>query len=236
MHYHFLFDLLPRLWVRERSEVGVRKIAVPNTITQEQVEILRTHYGIPADELVLWSADGAACCFEHAVVVPTFVSDMWAMPETILSPRKALRFAAPPKDSAYRNVKRLYVSRRDVQDGRPLLNEDEVVTRLTAMGFTEIFPGRFSYAEEMHLFQNAEIIVGPFGSGMANIMFCQPGSRIVILQPDSTNWRILSFVMGFLGLEYGYVFGESFRRRARAHNTEWLIDVDDVCRRVASLL
>jgi capsular polysaccharide biosynthesis protein len=161
---------------------------------------------------------------------------MWAMPETILSPRKALRFAAPPKDSAYRNVKRLYVSRRDVQDGRPLLNEDEVVTRLTAMGFTEIFPGRFSYAEEMHLFQNAEIIVGPFGSGMANIMFCQPGSRIVILQPDSTNWRILSFVMGFLGLEYGYVFGESFRRRARAHNTEWLIDVDDVCRRVASLL
>ena len=147
-----------------------------------------------------------------------------------------MRHATPPREAKFRDAKRLYVSRRDVVDSRSLVNETELVERLTALGFVEVFPSTFDYDQEMFLFQNAELVVGPFGSGMANVMFCTAGARVVFLQPDSTNWRIMSFVMDYLGLDYGYIFGESFRQRSRGHNTEWIIDVDAVVTRLGLLL
>lgn len=236
MHYHFLFDTLPRLWFLGHAALANHRIALPDTVRPYQIEALTKYYGIEQDRIDIFASTGAACLFDQAWAAPSMVSDWWAMPETTLAPRTALRHATPPREEKFRNARRLYISRRDVVDSRGLVNETELVERLAALGFVEIFPSAFPYDQEMHLFNNADIVIGPFGSGMANLMFCKPGAKVVLLQPDSTNWRILSFVMHALDLQYGYVFGEAFRKRARGHNTEWIIDVDAVVARVDGLL
>ena len=236
MHYHFLFDMLPRLWFLQQNVFEGYRVALPDTVRPYQVEALTAYYGIDREAIDIFSTTGPACLFEQAVAAPSMVTDWWAMPETIVAPRSALQHAVPPRDARFRDARRLYVSRRNMADSRGLVNESELVDRLVALGFTEVFPSEFSYDQEMHLFNQAEIVVGPFGSGMANLMFCAPRARVVLLQPDSTNWRILSFVMHELDLDYGYIFGESFRRRSRGHNTEWIIDADAVIAHVKTLL
>ncbi|MEA1835256.1 glycosyltransferase family 61 protein [Methylobacterium durans] len=235
MHYHFLFDFLPRLCFRENFTIRDCKLAIPDTVLPSQVEILKRYYALAEDKIVIYSVGGGSCLFERAYVAPTLVSDEWAIPE-VISPRTALVHARPPENTKFQNLKRIYISRRDTRDPRRLVNEDALAACLVKHGFVEVFPGDFSYDEEMYIFQNAEVVVGAFGSGMANLIFCSPGAHVMLLQPDATNWRILSFVMGYLGLSYGYIFGESFRRAERMHNTEWLVDIDLVERELNSVL
>ena len=236
MHYHFLFDVLPRLWFLRHESLASFSIALPETVAAYQIDVLTRYHGIDPERIEVFAVEGPSCLFDRACAAPSMVCDWWAMPEATIAPRTALRHAAPPADAAFRDAKRLYVSRRDVADSRGMVNESELVERLGALGFVEVFPSMFPYDQEMFLFNNAEIVVGPFGSGMANVMFCAPGAKIVFLQPDSTNWRIMSFVMDALDLQYGYIFGEAFRRQSRGHNTEWVIDADAVVARLRGLL
>lgn len=236
MHYHFLFDVLPRLWFLKNPDWNNHTITLTTAIRPYQLAALVENYGIDKHRIRLVEPSGPACLFEQAVAAPSMVSDFWFMPEAVIAPRAALSQAVTPRDPRFAGAKRLYVSRRDVADNRSLVNETELVEALLPLGFTEVFPSTFSYEEEMGLFQQAEIIVGPFGSGMSNLMFCSPGAKVVFLQPDSTNWRILSFAMEPLQLDYGYIFGEAFRRHSRMHNTEWVIDVDAVVKRLRGLI
>ena len=234
MHYHFLFDFLPRLFFRQGCFADF-SIAVPDVIKNYQYKALINIYDIPEDKIVIYPTRDAATIFDTLVVTPTLVSDFWAAPEVVLAPRAGLAKAKAPRDTRLESADYIYVSRRDTLDRRRLVNEDEMVNKIVSLGFIEIFPGDYSLEEEMWIFSRAKMVVGPFGSGMANIIFCSPGARVIILQPNSTNWRILSFVMEFLKVDYGYVFGEAFLRSGLGHNTEWVIDVDKVVHHVAYL-
>jgi hypothetical protein len=37
---------------------------------------------------------------------------------------------------------------------------------------------------QMQLFQNADFIVAPHGAGLANLLFCAPGTKIIEFSPD----------------------------------------------------
>jgi hypothetical protein len=77
---------------------------------------------------------------------------------------------------------RLYVSRRDVER-RSLSNEDAVEEALAAMGFIVVtFQGR-PLAEQIRLFQDAEIVVSPHGAGLAHLAAAKPGLKVFEFMP-----------------------------------------------------
>jgi len=234
MHYHFLFDFLPRLIFRKGPFADV-SVAVPDIIKNYQYQALINVYGIPREKIVVYPTRNYATLFKQLIVTPTLVSDFWAAPEVVTIPRAGLSKARSPADARLQRPDFIYVSRRDTLDRRRLANEDKLVDRLSQLGFIEIYPGDYSLEEEMWIFSRAKIVIGPFGSGMANILFCSPGAKVIVLQPNSTNWRILSFVMDFLSLDYGYIFGEAFLRSGLGHNTEWVVDIDKVVGRASHL-
>ena len=43
------------------------------------------------------------------------------------------------------------------------------------------------FSEEIDLFYNAECVVGLHGAGLANIVFCKPGTRVIELINTSTS-------------------------------------------------
>ena len=82
-----------------------------------------------------------------------------------------------------KNNKKLYISRNNCSF-RNLINEGDVIERLKKNGFTAVDLNNYNIFEQIELFSNAETIVGPTGSGMANISFCNPGVKIFEISPS----------------------------------------------------
>ncbi|MEN7549780.1 glycosyltransferase family 61 protein [Rapidithrix thailandica] len=77
--------------------------------------------------------------------------------------------------------KKLYIRRHNAK-GRNLLNEAAVLDVLGRYGFEIIEAEKLSLLEKAGLFHEAEFIVAPHGAGMANIVFCQPGTCVLELR------------------------------------------------------
>jgi capsular polysaccharide biosynthesis protein len=77
---------------------------------------------------------------------------------------------------------------------RRLLNQDEIVRRMAAHGYTVIDPGTMTLAEQISTFAGAERVVGVLGAAMTNIAFCPAGTPVAIIThayfPDTFFWFI----------------------------------------------
>lgn len=82
--------------------------------------------------------------------------------------------------NAYTNLnlknkpKRLFLARKK---GKRNYNQDEVKRLLLTYGFAQVFLEDYSFLEQVELFQNAEIIIGPPGAAWANLLFCRQGIK-----------------------------------------------------------
>lgn len=89
-------------------------------------------------------------------------------------------------------AKRIFISRKDAPK-RKILNEDEIFRLFEAQGFVRYELSTLSVAEQIALFNQAEIVVGEHGAGMTNCLFCKPGTKVIeIFQAliDSGPWWI----------------------------------------------
>jgi capsular polysaccharide biosynthesis protein len=50
---------------------------------------------------------------------------------------------------------------------------------LDELGFKLIDPSKLSLSQQVEAFSNAEIILGPHGAGLTNIMFCNQGTKVI---------------------------------------------------------
>jgi len=74
--------------------------------------------------------------------------------------------------------KRIIISRGS-STTRRWLNENECISSLDSHGFKLIDPSKLSLSQQVEAFSNAEIILGPHGAGLTNIMFCNPGTKVI---------------------------------------------------------
>jgi hypothetical protein len=91
----------------------------------------------------------------------------------------ALAEPNPPRFSS-----RVYVSRRDAGH-RQVLNEAAVEALLGEYGFESYALTELSFREKVVLFAGARAVVGPVGAGLANIVFCAPGTPLIELLPNN---------------------------------------------------
>lgn len=89
-----------------------------------------------------------------------------------------------PSDLA--TPKRLFVCRSAARR-RKLATEGALVAKLAAYGFTPVVLEQLPFAEQVRLFAGADTVLGLHGAGLANAVFCRPGTRLIELMPDS--WR-----------------------------------------------
>ncbi|MEA5463124.1 glycosyltransferase family 61 protein [Leptothoe sp. PORK10 BA2] len=77
--------------------------------------------------------------------------------------------------------RKIYLTRAHVSTGRKLLNEFELRRLLEAHGFEIIIADKLSVSAQANLFNESKYIVSPHGAALANIAFCEPGTRILEL-------------------------------------------------------
>jgi len=87
---------------------------------------------------------------------------------------------APKIENSAKN--RLFISRADALFRR-VLNEEEILPLLNEYGFTSVKLEGLSFIEQVKLFRDAEAVVLPHGSGLANLVFCSKGTKVIELLP-----------------------------------------------------
>ena len=132
-----------------------------------------------------------------------------------------IRQALPGTDRSGAGPRRLFVKRTSTY--RTLLNEAEVETFLAGRGFMPVDPGRLSVSEQVELFSRADIVVGPSGAALTNIVWCAGGARVLVLHADHPfkkypYWDALARVSGA---------GISYLAGPRANNVQGLFEAHD---------
>ncbi len=75
---------------------------------------------------------------------------------------------------------RIYLARRHASD-RPLLNEAEVIAQFERHGFHAIDPEQHSFEAQVRHVAGAQILAGPYGANLANMLFARHAHKLLIL-------------------------------------------------------
>ena len=131
------------------------------TLDQVNQVSLQKHLHIECEELSFFT--GTFCLSKHALSLVKYKIESFL----------ELSLAKSGKSS-----KRIIVSRGS-STTRRWLNENECINLLDTLNFKLIDPSKLSLSQQVEAFSNAEIILGPHGAGLSNIMFCNPGTKVI---------------------------------------------------------
>ena len=174
-YYHWMTEILPRFGLLGDALGAVDHVLTPRSASF-QVEALErlgieSHQVLAPSDQTQYQAD--------RLVVPSLAGVMnHVRPSSIEFVRRL--FGVAPADRPPRPGRRLYVSRAG-EARRRVVNDGEVISLLGDHGFEVVTPGDLSVTEQARIFSEAEIVVGPHGGGLTNMIFCAPGTRIIEL-------------------------------------------------------
>ena len=66
-----------------------------------------------------------------------------------------------------------------------LINNKEIVKFLSDNGFSSYKISELDFFEQIYLFHNAKIVIGPHGAAFTNLIFSNPGLEIIEIIPDN---------------------------------------------------
>ncbi|MBI4779844.1 MAG: DUF563 domain-containing protein [Oscillatoriophycideae cyanobacterium NC_groundwater_1537_Pr4_S-0.65um_50_18] len=182
-YFHWIVDILPRLELLRQCGIAWDTIDWfwINNIDQPFQQQTLAALGIPLEKVLV--SDRHPFIQADSLIVPSFAGHLgWSEPWALEFLRqKFLPLAA----SSSRNLpKRIYVSRTQAHH-RLVLNEAAVLQQLLPLGFVSVTLENLSFAEQIALFAQADVIIAPHGGGLTNILFCRPGTTIVELVAPS---------------------------------------------------
>jgi capsular polysaccharide biosynthesis protein len=115
---------------------------------------------------------------------------------------------APDGKSLSRAV-RLYVGRDDAQTRR-VTNQAEIIERVLApLGFESVVLNGRSIREQAALFSKADVVVGVNGAALSNLVFCKPGTTVIVLHHPIHLSRFFFELSHTVGLDYFGLTGEA---------------------------
>jgi capsular polysaccharide biosynthesis protein len=199
---HFLLDgMTCVLAMLEAGVLDRLPLATPR-LRRWQRDLLRLAFG----DLVWQEMEAPIVRIAGAVYSPA-MDHYLHHPGPLLMGLRARLLAAvqglEPKGSAAKlRRRRLYVSRRG-QPMRVMVNEMALEAALVRRGFQIVRPERMSVADQIALFSQAEVIVGPTGAGLTNAVFAAPGCQFVEIQPENFASFWAPAFSRLIGLDWG---------------------------------
>jgi len=228
VHSHWLMQTLPRIDLLRKLNIRP-KLMVMGKLKGYQFETL-SMLGFSRDDIIyvapdeVWTVDelyvvhSSATCGVHkgvGQVVPGWQDFYQYLGDQVEDDQVAGR--------------RLYVSRLDVKNHiRRFLNEEQVCEVMREYGFDVIVPSKYTFAEEINVFRNADFIVGPMGAGLYNAVFANEGCRLLAITEDRYFEPWFNHIVSHKSKLFSYLIGESFlsddSRHKGTHNS-WILDI-----------
>jgi len=202
-YFHFLTDAMGQLHWRDRAPVRGAQIVVSGYPRAAEATLpfmgaAMAAAKIPARDIQPFDGTLLFC---RSLIFPK--RDTGMSPWKAQHLRKIFGVEGRP-----RGAKRIYVA-RGAAPRRRVLNEAAVETLLKAHGFISVNPGALSFADQVALFADAEIVVGPHGAGLTNCVFMAPGGALIELTHDKRVVWTYHEVAGATGLNYACIISDA---------------------------
>ena len=190
---HWLFDVLPRIGLCEEV-FDISKVdffLLPNFKKKFQKETLlmlnidekkclssEEYRHIKTEKVII--TDHPYCTTNNATSditnIPKWISD-WLKKKYLVDGSKNKKYSS-----------KIYIDRSDSESNtkhlRKILNEEDVVNLLKSRGFEKVILGKLNFKDQVELFNQAKVIVGLHGAGLANISFCKINTKIIEFKND----------------------------------------------------
>lgn len=200
-YYHWLIDSIARLGLLRRSGRfdEVDYFLVPNYNTKYQKETF-AHLGIGKDKIIdeelihhiqadrLIVTSYTEIKFHHPKSALDFLHDSFTIPQTN-NQRDTL----------------IYIPRGDAGSNRKVINEAQLIDVLKGYGFEIRFLSEMALHEVAKFFNSAKLVLGAHGSGFANLVFCEPGTKVIEFFPINYVRHIDYDICNKMGLDYHYL-------------------------------
>jgi len=182
-YFHWLLEVLPKLLLIARAGYRFQDIGL-FVVRQRNVQLLEflEFLGIPGERVYDWQ--GAAHLLPRRLLAVSSLEhyDYRQNPTGILvepwaSRAMHARFSRPRAPGAH--GRRIYIDRAHASLRR-VLNNTDVKAALAPHGFEFLALERLNLAQKQALFADAEMVVGPAGAGFANLLFCHPGTQVLV--------------------------------------------------------
>jgi Capsular polysaccharide biosynthesis protein len=231
-YFHWMYDVLPRIHLIQKSGMDLDNIDYfifenyQYSYQKQTLEIL----GIP----------------EHKIIQSRDKPHIQAKKVIIPSPNSSPNYTATSEwicdflkqkflPERFKNVtanRRIYMSREKAAS-RSVINQDELMKRLELLNFESVILESLTISEQAELMASASVVLAPHGAGLSNIVFCQPGTKVIELFTPTyvqPGYWILSNVCK---LEHYYLVGELAGTKTKHDlmNSGWLdiqININDL--------
>lgn len=174
-YYHFLAEALPRLHLARGLLDHVDHYVSNGSPGSFHARWL-AQAGVPAERIV-WAGPHAHFHCDQLLFSNDLLHDQQPTPWNVSAIRASVR-ADPPKVRPHR---RLWISRRAAHTRR-IEWEQRVFGEIP--GLEPVVLEELSPRQQIRLFSEAAVVVAPHGAGLANLVFCSPGAKILELFPS----------------------------------------------------
>ena len=202
-YFHWFCDSLPR-FIQAKEVNDKYPILLPKSIenieyVKKTIDILQINYIAYGDE-------------ESVKVEDLFVSSHSAPSgnynnKTINLLAKSLKSNININQN--NNFKNIWISRSKSKH-RKIKNESEILPLLKKFNFEIVFPEEMTFEEQIKIYHGANIIGGLHGGGLTNILFMNPGTKLLEVRRENDNLNNCYYTLASeLGINYYYVNSKS---------------------------
>ncbi|MFC5355617.1 glycosyltransferase family 61 protein [Azospirillum himalayense] len=238
-YQHWLFEILPQ--VTAAWQAGVDTVIVSSDIRRYQRRALEL-LGFSGDRVVTHDLTHTMYCDSLLAGSFTAFNMGWVHPEAFAVYDRLVE--ATRETATIESPELVYISRSDAEWKRRLLNEAELIERLSRLGFVAINPGALDFDNEVQVLSKAKIIVGAVGAGMSNMVFAPPGIDVIAIQSPSFGMtsRFFPMVASIRSQRWHSIMSVALNPTAndvavgQNDNINIIVDIDAVAAKVEKLL
>lgn len=113
---------------------------------------------------------------------------------------------------------------------RRIVNGSEIEHLLIERGFSVIDPELLTFAQQVTLFADAEVVIGGSGAALANLVFCPPNTHIIIYIskfPNTSYWYWQNIACA-VGNRVKYVLGNVEKFTSAGIHSDFYVNPTDV--------
>ncbi|WKN40716.1 glycosyltransferase family 61 protein [Tunicatimonas pelagia] len=181
-YFHWLFDVLPRLWVFQKNIVDHQNYTLllpENYQNLSFVQEALTAFGISD---ITYLSDKATYRVDSLLIIEHTAPTGNYRPDIVQEVRK--RLLAKLEDQSFSKESKIYASRGKAPR-RKILNEEELIKVLDRHQFSTVYFEELSFRDQINIIKDAKYLVSNHGAGLSNMLFMQPGSYVFELRQEN---------------------------------------------------
>lgn len=178
-YYHWMNDVIPRLEVMRASGESLESIDhfICNPLRHDFQRQTLEKLGVDMGRLV--NMRDAEYIVADELLMPVYGSNSLGKAQAAWNPAFYKREYLKESELPTPDLK-LYISRGS-KGARGIDNDEQIINHLTDKGFTIVRAEELTVEEQASMFARANVVLGPHGAGFSNIVFCQPGTKVIEL-------------------------------------------------------